>query len=218
MVWVWTVSLPVTILNSPKATEDDYETPFGTGQDITGVVLYIVGLIMETVSDAQKYRFMRAHGNDDAIYDRGFFAWSRHPNYFGEMVIHFGIWVITLSPAFLGDVNTGAMNAIVASVVGPRFLTFLLMFVCGLPLQERPGAKKRYENGSRSSWEAYARYLNRTSILIPVPPQLYARTPAWIKRTLFLEYPMYVFDPAKHSDRSKRQSSAEEGLGDRQAG
>lgn len=119
-----------------------------------------------------------------------------------------GIWVISISPALRGDVNRGARNALIASVVGPLFLTFLLMFVSGLPLQERPGAKKRYEKGSRSSWEAYSRYLNRTSILIPFPPQLYTRTPIWLKRTLFLEFPIYVFDPVKHSDQSKLQSDA----------
>jgi hypothetical protein len=84
------------------------------------------------------------------------------------------------------------------------------MFVSGLPLQERPGAKKRYDKGN--NWPAYERYLNRTSILIPFPPQIYEKLPVVLKRTLFLEFPMYVFDPAKHADPSKAQArSAEEG-------
>ena len=89
MFWVWTVSLPVTILNSPNVTK--FSQPnFGTGLDIAGVVLYSIGLIMESVSDIQKYRFRNAHGSDGAFCDIGFFSWTRHPNYFGEIIIQFG--------------------------------------------------------------------------------------------------------------------------------
>jgi hypothetical protein len=85
------------------------------------------------------------------------------------------------------------------------------MFVSGLTLQERPGAKKRYEEGN--NWPTYERWLHRTSILIPFPPQLYAKLPVIFKRTVFLEFPIYVFDPAKHADNKKpSQSEAEEGL------
>lgn len=88
MLWVWTVSLPVTILNSPNVTQ--FQQPdFGTGRDIAGVVLYSIGFIMESVSDIQKYRFRSAHGSDGAVCDIGFFAWTRHPNYFGEIIIQF---------------------------------------------------------------------------------------------------------------------------------
>ena len=83
------------------------------------------------------------------------------------------------------------------------------MFLSGLPLSERPGAKKRYEKGD--NWGAYTRYLKRTSILIPFPPQIYEKLPIFLKRTIFLEFPMYVFDPAKHSDVAKGQSGTEEG-------
>jgi steroid 5-alpha reductase family enzyme len=89
MLWVWTVSLPVTLLNSPKVTR--FEQPgFGTGRDIGGIVLWSIGFIMESVSDVQKYRFRSAHGSDGAVCDVGFFAWTRHPNYFGEIIIQFG--------------------------------------------------------------------------------------------------------------------------------
>ena len=84
------------------------------------------------------------------------------------------------------------------------------MFVSGLTLQERPGAKKRYESGNH--WESFKKYTERTSILIPFPPQLYVRMPTILKRTLFLEFPIYVFDPAKHADQNKVQErQAEEG-------
>ncbi|EUC44274.1 hypothetical protein COCMIDRAFT_6347 [Bipolaris oryzae ATCC 44560] len=209
MFWVWTVSLPVTLLNSPNVTKFS-QPEFGTGCDIAGVILWGIGFIMESVSDIQKYRFRTAHGSDGAVCDVGFFAWTRHPNYFGEIIIQFGIFTIAVSPAAYNYVSGGAYDALYASILGPFFLTLLLMFVSGLTLQERPAAKKRYEKGSH--WPEYERYLQRTSILIPFPPALYARMPVFLKRTLFLEFPMYVFDPAKHADQSKAQAqSAEDG-------
>ena len=120
--------------------------------------------------------------------------------------------MIAVSPAANGYVHGQAFRALYATILGPFFLTILLMFVSGLTLQERPGAKKRYEKGDH--WEEYARYLNRTIILIPFPPQLYEKVPAILKRTVFLEFPIYVFDPAKHSDVSKGQQGAESGDGE----
>ncbi|KAF3023761.1 hypothetical protein E8E14_014313 [Neopestalotiopsis sp. 37M] len=207
MIWVWTVSLPVTILNSPNVQQYP-QASFGTGRDIAGVILFAIGFIMESVSDVQKFIF-RQRNDKSAICDKGFFSWSRHPNYSGEIIIQFAIYMIAVSSAADGYVRGQAYKALYATILGPFFLTILLMFVSGLPLSERPGAKKRYENGS--NWEGYQRYLKRTSILVPLPPQLYERLPVIIKRTILLEFPMYVFDPAKHSDGAQGQRSAEEG-------
>ena len=88
MVWVWTVSLPVTVLNSPNVTRYP-QPPFGTGRDIAGVVLYAIGFVMESVSDVQKYRFRSKPENKGKVCDVGLFAWTRHPNYFGEIIIQF---------------------------------------------------------------------------------------------------------------------------------
>lgn len=119
--------------------------------------------------------------------------------------------MIAVSPAAYGYTQGGAYKALYASILGPFFLTMLLMFVSGLTLQERPGAKKRYEKGN--NWPAYAKWLHETSILIPFPTQIYRNMPVFLKRTIFLEFPMYVFDPDKHADRKPSQTSeaAEEG-------
>lgn len=82
------------------------------------------------------------------------------------------------------------------------------MFVSGLPLQERPTAKKRYEK--QNHWAEYATWLHRTSILIPFPSRLYAKMPTFLRRTIFLEFPMYVFDPKKHADESKIRQNSEQ--------
>ncbi|KAI4276528.1 MAG: hypothetical protein LQ337_002410 [Flavoplaca oasis] len=209
MIWVWIVSLPVTILNSPNVTQFD-QPAFGTGRDIAGVILFAIGFILESVSDVQKYIFRSKPENKGKVCDVGFFTWTRHPNYFGEIIIQFSIFMIAVSPSAYGYVTGGAFSAQYAAILGPFFLTLLLMFVSGLTLQERPGAKKRYKSGNH--WESFSRYTKRTSILIPFPPQLYEPMPTILKRTLFLEFPIYVFDPAKHADQNKiREREAEEG-------
>lgn len=79
----------------------------------------------------------------------------------------------------------------------------LLMFVSGLPLQEVPNAKKRYQKSQ--NWEAYSEYLRSTSILYPIPPAIYAPLPTFLKRTLFLEFPFYVFHPTKEDEDKRRR-------------
>ena len=96
MLWVWIVSLPVTVLNSP-AVQSYPQHAFGTGRDIAGIVLFAIGFVMESVSDVQKYRF-RARNDKAAICDTGFFYLSRHPNYFGEIIIQFGELCISQCP------------------------------------------------------------------------------------------------------------------------
>lgn len=125
------------------------------------------------------------------------------------------IYMIAVSSAADGGVGGQAFKALYATIVGPFFLTILLMFVSGLPLSERPKAKQRWEKGS--NYEGYKRWLDRTSILIPFPPQIYEKVPTFLKRTLFLEFPMYVFDPKKHSDVKAGGAAEEEGrVGDGQ--
>lgn len=89
MLWCWATSLPVTLINSPEVIQYP-QHKFGTGRDIAGIILYVIGLAMESVSDAQKYRFRTGHQEKGAVCDVGLFALSRHPNYFGEIIIQFG--------------------------------------------------------------------------------------------------------------------------------
>src|SRR5271156_5239096 len=85
-----------------------------------------------------------------------------------------------------------------------RLIEVLLMFVSGLTLQEVPNAKKRYQKDL--NWDAYCEYLHRTSILIPIPPVIYAPMPTILKRTLFLEFPIYVYKPAPEDEDERRKS------------
>ena len=88
-------------------------------------------------------------------------------------------------------------------------MAVLLMFVSGLTLQEVPSAQKRYQKSL--NWEAYQEYLRRTSILFPLPPAMYAPMPVWLKRTLLLEFPMYVFHPTKDDEEQRRRNQDSQG-------
>lgn len=120
--------------------------------------------------------------------------------------------MIAVSPAANGFVRGQALKALYATILGPFFLTFLLLFISGISLAERPKAKARYEKDN--NWQGYKRWLDRTSVLIPFPPQLYKKMPTILKRTLFLEFPMYVFDPKKHSSAPQPGSTVNEDGGE----
>lgn len=79
------------------------------------------------------------------------------------------------------------------------------MFASGVPTAEKPQAKKFYlmthgpdvRAEQSDAWPQYKAYLRRTSILIPIPPIIYAKLPQFIKRTILLDFPMYQFDESK---------------------
>lgn len=181
--------------------------------------MWAVGFFCESVSDVQKYRFRSNPANKGKTCDVGLFAWSRHPNYFGEMLLQFGIYLVALGPTAYGIVPAGSGTAAaqVASIVGPSLLCTLLLFVSGLTLQERQSAKKKYESDGPDGegWLQYKRWTERTSILIPMPPAVWKALPQFVKRTVGFEWPMYVFVPEKHADMSQvKRRTQEEGRGD----
>ena len=212
MLWVWTVSFPVTISNSPNVLQ--FPSPsFGKPQDILGIIFFVLGFGLESISDAQKYRFKQSEAGKQpgAVCNVGLFKWSRHPNYVGEILIHVAIFMIAVTPASYSTVpaGSGAYAALFSSMIGFFTLTALLLFISGLTLQERPGAKKRYEKGT--AWPAYKKWLDETSILIPMPPAIWKMLPTIVKRTVGFEWPIYVFDPEKHADKSQVAEVGEAG-------
>ena len=123
---------------------------------IAGAIVWLLGLVIETVADAQKSSFKARSENRDRFITGGLWRYSRHPNYFGEMLVWWGLFVFAV-PFLHG--------AAFAVVVGPIFITLLLLFVSGVPLLER-SADARYGDDP-----AYREYKRRTSILVPLPPR-----------------------------------------------
>ncbi|CAG8476910.1 10051_t:CDS:2 [Scutellospora calospora] len=165
MIWIWTISLPVTFLNSPKIN-GGLDQNFGSVTDVLGVILFIFGFLIESIADLQKFIFRTRRTSSKEFMKTGLWAWSRHPNYFDNIAL--------------------------VSILSPLFTILILLFLSGMPLNERPAHLKQYKAGN---WVEYSQHLSRTSCLIPFPPSLYEPLPQFIKSTLFLEFPIYRFNP-----------------------
>jgi len=117
---------------------------------LVGGALFLAGFTLEAIADLQLRRFKANPANRGRLFTGGLFAWSRHPNYFGEMVLWWGLGLVAFAA-------TGAGWAF----AGPALLTWLLIRVSGIPpletlLAERPG---------------FADYAARTSSFVPMPPR-----------------------------------------------
>jgi len=120
-----------------------------------GAVIWLVGFLIESVADFQKGRFRSNSANKGRFIASGLWSWSRHPNYFGEIVLWFGIAIMAF-PVLQGWQY--------ATLVSPFFVILLLTRVSGIPLLEEAADKKW---GGQADYE---RYKAATSVLIPLPP------------------------------------------------
>jgi steroid 5-alpha reductase family enzyme len=137
------ISYPVILANASKPV------PIGP-LDLAGAVAWVAGFFFETVGDAQLARFKRDPGNRGKIMDKGLWRFSRHPNYFGESLMWWGIFLVALGVPYGWT-----------TVVSPVLITFLLVRVSGIPMLE-----KKY--AGNAEFQAYAR---RTSAFVPWFPR-----------------------------------------------
>jgi steroid 5-alpha reductase family enzyme len=123
---------------------------------IVGLGLWLVGFAIEVVADRQKRTFRADPANHDRFITTGLWAWSRHPNYFGEITLWTGI-ALTAVPILSG------WRWIV--LISPVFVAILLTRISGIPLLERR-AEKRWGDDP-----AFRAYTDATPKLIPRPPR-----------------------------------------------
>ena len=142
-VLMWTVSLPVQ-LGQVRATAVG---PIA----VVGVVVWAVGLGFEAVGDAQLARFKRDPGNKGAVMDQGLWRYTRHPNYFGDACVWWGLALVA------AESGVGAWG-----IIGAVVMTILLRRVSGVTLLERSIVKRR---------PGYEDYVRRTSPFVPRPPK-----------------------------------------------
>ncbi len=136
------ISMPITVIaTSPR--------PLGA-LDAVGIVVWCIGFAFEAIGDAQLAYFLARPENRGRIMDQGLWAYTRHPNYFGEATMWWGLGISALN----------APGGLVA-LVGPVTITWLLTKVSGIPLLER-------KREGDPAWEAYKA---RTSAFFPRPPR-----------------------------------------------
>lgn len=136
----WVISLPLLGAVAGPA-------PLGW-LDGLGVALWITGFLFEAGGDWQLARFKADPGNAGKVMDRGFWRYTRHPNYFGDFCAWWGLYLIALS--------AGAWW----SIAGPLVMSFLLLRVSGVALLEKDIGQRRPE---------YAEYVRRTNAFFPGP-------------------------------------------------
>lgn len=141
---MWTVSLPVIIGNADDSP--------GVGPiAVMGILLWIVGLTFEAVGDYQLAKFKKDPANATKVMDKGLWSLTRHPNYFGDALLWWGIGIVG------AETGTGIFG-----LIGPVVMTFFLLKISGVPMLERSLSRRR---------EGYADYVARTSGFIPRPPK-----------------------------------------------
>ena len=119
-------------------------------RDALGTAIWLTGFAFECAGDFQLARFKRDPRNRGRIITSGLWKYTRHPNYFGEVMLWWGLWVIACS------VRGGWIT-----IFGPIIITILILFVSGIPLLE-----KRYEENAD-----FREYRRRTSVFFPLPPK-----------------------------------------------
>ncbi len=122
---------------------------------LIGLLIWLFGFIIEVFADIQKNRFRAITENNGKFIRTGLWGWSRHPNYFGEIVLWVGMAVITL-PVLQGWQWI--------TLISPVFVTLLLTRVSGVPLLEKRADEKW---GGHEDYEVYKK---ETPVLIPRPP------------------------------------------------
>lgn len=145
-VLMWVVSMPLQLgMMRP--------TPKGIGLlGVAGIVLWIIGFGFEAIGDAQLTKFKADPASKGQVMNKGLWGWTRHPNYFGDFCMWWGLFLI----AAVGG------GFALASVIGPLVMSGLLMRVSGVPMLEKTIGRRR---------PGYAEYVASTSAFFPRPPK-----------------------------------------------
>jgi len=114
----------------------------------TGVTVFLAGFLIEAISDWQLSKFLQS-SKKDSVCDSGLWAWSRHPNYFGEVVLWYGIFLSTLNSV-----------THLWTMIGPLTITFLILKVSGVPMLEK----------TMQANTKYAKYIESTPMFWPMKP------------------------------------------------
>lgn len=144
------ISLPLQVSASSGPTPAALLPVLGLG-----VAIWLLGVVFEAVGDHQLKMFKADPAHKGVIMDRGLWAWTRHPNYFGDACVWWGLWLISITtwPTLF-------------TVVSPVLMTYFLVYATGARLTEK-------NMGDRPGFDEYR---SRTSFFVPWPPKQHAES------------------------------------------
>lgn len=146
----WMISLPMMI----RVLTPHGDMSFSKVEDVEwlGLIIALIGLVIETIADRQKMAFKSKDGNAKKLYTGGLYSVIRYPNYTGEVLFWVGIFVAAVP--YLSGVHW-------AAVISPVLIIFLLVRVSGIPYLERSRSKAYGDDPS------YQKYVSKTKMLVP---------------------------------------------------
>ncbi len=143
-LFLYLIVSPVLVINSAQGS-------LVSALSIIGIIVWAIGFFFESVGDRQLAQFIRNPANKGKLMTSGLWAYTRHPNYFGEVTQWWGIWLVALGVPTFGLI----------SIIGPLTITFLILKVSGVPMLE----KKMEQHPD------FAAYKRRVSVFFPLPPK-----------------------------------------------
>ena len=118
--------------------------------DVLGILVWLLGYSIETTADQQLKEHINDTNKKTKFCQTGFWYFSRHPNYFGEAVMWWGIWIASCS------INKGW-----STIVSPLFITWMLRYVSGVPFME-----EKYKDNSE--WQQYCKFPPLLLLVAPI--------------------------------------------------
>ncbi len=143
-ILMWFISFPLQYIAATK-------TALNSGLVVAGIAISLIGLGFEATGDAQLRRFLASPANKGTTLNSGLWAYTRHPNYFGDSVVWWGIYLVAIATG--GGVFT---------IASPLLMTWLLTSLSGKPMLEKKLTKTR---------AGYEEYVATVSGFIPRPPK-----------------------------------------------
>ncbi len=184
--WVYVVSLPLTFVNGLHVASKPI-----TALDRVGWAVWAVGFALEAAADYQRHAFnreSRRNPRGKPFLDTGLWRYSRHPNYFGDIVLWLGISISAANGLWPYE----PVKAVLL-LASPAMTIVFLVFVSGMPIAEAREDRRNHR------YMAYKQYKHRTSPLIPLSPAFYAGLSPWVKKWLFLDRYQLAFITVRNS-------------------
>ena len=153
-LWVFITAFPVLLVQSLDPGKKNSNLSLSS-LDYLGLLIWLVGFGVEVIADNQKKAFKLNPKNENKFIHTGLWSISRHPNYFGEISLWIGVFLVSMSE------YTSKRQYV--AIISPVFVASLLIFVSGVPLLEKSSDRKF------GYLKDYQEYKRKTSVLVPYP-------------------------------------------------